>query len=158
MGSTIVALVVKGQRYAVLWVGDSRAYLLRDGELKQLSRDHTQVQEMVDRGIMRARGRGRPSDGPHPVARGRRARARSRSTGSTARSLPGDVFLLCSDGLHGYVDEAEIKRLMGRGSPERALDELIALTLDNGAPDNVTGIAIWASDPTLLSFAEPVKS
>lgn len=67
---------------------------------------------------------------------------------------PGDVFLLCSDGLHGYVDEGEIKRLLGRGSPERALDALVALTLEAGAPDNVTGIAVWASDPTLLSLGQ----
>jgi serine/threonine-protein phosphatase Stp1 len=67
--------------------------------------------------------------------------------------LPGDVFLLSSDGLHGYVEESEIRRLLGRGSPQRALDELIELTLAAGAPDNVTGIAVWASDPTLLSFA-----
>ena len=51
---------------------------------------------------------------------------RSRSTGPTGEVEPGDVFLLCSDGLHSYVDEAEIGRLLGRGSPERALDALIA--------------------------------
>ena len=139
MGTTVVALLVREQRYAVLWVGDSRAYLLRDGKLVQLSRDHTQVQEMVDRGIMRARGRGRPSDGPYPVARGRRARGGRRSTGRPARSSPATSSCSASDGLHGYVDEAEIRRLLGRGSPERALDALIALTLENGAPDNVTG-------------------
>jgi len=71
---------------------------------------------------------------------------------------PGDVFLVCSDGLHGYVDEADITRLIGRGSPERASEELVELTLANGAPDNVTVIAIWASEPTLLSLPDPVKT
>ncbi len=157
MGSTIVALIVKDQRFSVLWVGDSRAYLLRDGELTQLSRDHTQVQEMVDRGIMSAADAiGHPMG--HILSRAVGVRAEIEVDRVDGDVLPGDVFLLCSDGLHGYVDEAEIKRLLGRGSPERALDRLIALTLDNGAPDNVTGIAVWASDPTLLSFAEPVKS
>ena len=157
MGSTIVALIVKEQRFSVLWVGDSRAYLLRDGELTLLSRDHTQVQEMVDRGIMPAADAiGHPMG--HILSRAVGVRAEIEVDRIDGDVLPGDVFLLSSDGLHGYVDEAEIKRLMGRGSPERALDRLIALTLDNGAPDNVTGIAVWASDPTLLSFAEPVKS
>jgi len=55
---------------------------------------------------------------------------------------PGDAFLLCSDGLHSCVPEAEIGQLLGRGSPERALDALLAATLGNGAPDNVTAIAI----------------
>jgi serine/threonine protein phosphatase PrpC len=152
MGSTIVALVVKGERYAILWVGDSRAYLLRDGKLVQLSRDHSQVQEMVDRGMMAPeQAIGHPMG--HILSRAVGVRdgvAIDRVEGDV---LPGDVFLLSSDGLHGYVEEAEIRRLLGRGSPQRALDELIELTLAAGAPDNVTGIAVWASDPTLLSFA-----
>jgi len=157
MGSTVVALVVRNQRYAVLWVGDSRAYLLRGNKLSQLSRDHTQVQEMVERGIMR------PEDvAGHPMGHILSRAVGVRDAVEVDRAIgaiePGDVFLLCSDGLHGYVEEAEIQRRLGRGSPERALDDLIALTLDNGAPDNVTGIAIWASDPTLLSLAEPEPS
>ena len=157
MGSTIVALVVREATYAVLWVGDSRAYLLRDNALIQLSRDHTQVQEMVDRGVMKPEDvAGHPMG--HILSRAVGVRREIEIERVYGEVQPGDVFLLCSDGLHGYVDEAEIQRRMGRGSPERALDELIALTLDNGAPDNVTGIAIWASEPTLLSFAESVQS
>ena len=78
-----------------------------------------------------------------------------RATGEVA---PGDVFLLCSDGLHGYVEEADISRLLARGSPDQATEELVELTLANGAPDNVTVIAIWASEPTLLSLPDSVKS
>lgn len=156
MGSTIVALIVRDQSYLVLWVGDSRAYLLRDGEFTRLSRDHTQVQEMVDRGLIK----------PEDAARHPMAHILSRAVGvGDALALDrvegevrsGDVFLLCSDGLHSYVDEAEIKRLLGRGSPERALDALVARTLEAGAPDNVTGIAVCAGEPTLLSLGQPVK-
>ena len=153
MGSTIVGLLVHDQRYAVVWVGDSRAYLLRDGELKQLSRDHTQVQEMVDRGIMK------PEDAinhpmGHILSRAVGVRDEVQVDQITGEVFPGDVFLLCSDGLHGYVDESEIARLLARGSPERASEELVELTLQNGAPDNVTVIAVWASDPTLLSLPD----
>ena len=153
MGSTIVTLLVHDRLYAVLWVGDSRAYLLRDGELVQLSRDHSQVQEMVDRGIMR------PEDAVgHPMGH-----ILSRAVGVTeevqvdqvsGEIVPGDVFLLCSDGLHGYVEEKDIARLLARGTPERASEALVDLTLANGAPDNVTVVAVWASEPTMLSFSD----
>jgi serine/threonine protein phosphatase Stp1 len=157
MGTTVVALLVRGQHYAILWVGDSRAYVLRGGKLVQLSRDHTQVQEMVDRGIMR------PEDAPghpmgHILSRAVGVREEVQIDRKIGEIEPGDAFLICSDGLHSYVGEAEIRQLMGRGSPERALDALIAATLENGAPDNVTAVAVWTSEPTLISFEEPVKS
>jgi len=153
MGSTIVALLVHDEHYAIVWVGDSRAYLLRDGELVQLSRDHTQVQEMVDRGIMRAEDAVNHPMG-HILSRAVGVRDEVQVDQVTGEVFPGDVFLLCSDGLHGYVDEKEIARLLARGSPERASEELVELTLQNGAPDNVTVIAVWASDPTLLSLPD----
>ena len=153
MGSTIVALHVQDRRYAVLWVGDSRAYLLRGGEFIQLSRDHSQVQEMVDRGIMRPEDAvGHPTS--HILSRAVGATEEVQVDQVTGEVVPGDVFLLCSDGLHGYVDESDIARLLGRGSPERASEELVELTLRNGAPDNVTVVAVWASEPTLLSLPD----
>ncbi len=157
MGTTLVALIVKGTRYRILWVGDSRAYRLRDGAFEQLSRDHTQVQEMVDRGLMAADQLvGHPMS--HILSRAVGARETFEIDHVDGEVAPGDVFLLCSDGLHGYVEKDVIRRVIGRGSPERALEELIALTLEAGAPDNVTGIAVWASDPTLLSFTQPGQS
>ncbi|HST35714.1 MAG TPA: PP2C family serine/threonine-protein phosphatase [Allosphingosinicella sp.] len=157
MGTTVVALIVRGQRYAILWVGDSRAYALRRGKLLQLSRDHTQVQEMVDRGIMRPEdARGHPMG--HILSRAVGVREDVQIDRATGEIEPGDIFMICSDGLHSYVEEAEIGQLLGRGSPERALDALIAATLENGAPDNVTAIAVWTSEPTLISFEEPVQA
>jgi serine/threonine protein phosphatase Stp1 len=157
MGSTVVALLVQKERYACLWVGDSRAYVLRDGDLVQLSRDHTQVQEMVDRGMMSAEDAiGHPMG--HILSRAVGVRDDVQVDTVTGEVRPGDVFLLCSDGLHGYVEEREIARLLARGSPERASEELVEVTLANGAPDNVTVIAVWASDPTLLSLPDSVAS
>ncbi|HEX8641391.1 MAG TPA: protein phosphatase 2C domain-containing protein [Allosphingosinicella sp.] len=150
MGTTAVVLLVNGQRYAVLWVGDSRAYVLRDGAFIQLSRDHTQVQEMVERGIMSPEDAdGHPMG--HILSRAVGVQDEVRVDRVTGEVMPGDVFLLCSDGLHGYVDQSQILRVL-RGSPERAPDDLVELTLANGAPDNVTVIAVWASEPTLLSI------
>jgi len=157
MGTTVVALVIRGQNYLVQWVGDSRAYLLRDGEFTQLSRDHTQVQEMVDRGLMEAsQVAGHPMG--HILSRAVGVRGEIEVARAEGEVRPGDVFLLCSDGLHSYVPVGEIRRMLGRGSPERTLEDLVEATLAAGAPDNVTVIAVWASDPTLLSFSEPVQA
>lgn len=154
MGTTVVTLLVRGERYLVQWVGDSRAYLLRDGEFVQLSRDHSQVQEMVDRGLMEPQQAiGHPMS--HILSRAVGVRGEIEVDRTDGEIRPGDIFLLCSDGLHGYVAKDEIRRMLGRGAPDRALDELVAATLDAGAPDNVTVIAVWASEPTLLSLNEP---
>jgi len=153
MGSTVVALIVRGARHAILWVGDSRAYLLRGGALTQISRDHSQVQEMVARGLMTPeQAIGHPMG--HILSRAVGVQAEVEVDSLVGEVQPGDIFLLCSDGLHGVVGDAEIAAHLGREAPDRALEKLVALTLDRGAPDNVTAIAVWASEPTLLSFAD----
>ncbi len=153
MGSTLVMLVIEGTRYAVLWTGDSRAYLMRGGKLEPLSRDHTQVQEMVERGLMTAeQAQGHPMG--HVLSRAVGVQKEVEIDRVEGEIHPGDIFLLCSDGLHGVVGDEAIGARFAREAPGQALDELIDLTLEKGAPDNVTGIAIWISEPTLLSFAE----
>ena len=153
MGSTIVALLVRDRRHKVLWVGDSRAYLLRGAALIRLSRDHSQVQEMVDRGLLSAEEAvGHPMS--HILSRAVGVGEAIGIDRAEGEVLAGDVFLLSSDGLHGYVDEKEIARLLGRGPPESVSHELVELTLANGAPDNVTVAVIQASEPTLLSLPE----
>ena len=153
MGSTLVMLVIEGTRYAVLWAGDSRAYLMRGGKLERLSRDHTQVQEMVARGMMTAeQAQGHPMG--HVLSRAVGVQKEVAIDRAEGEIQPGDIFLLCSDGLHGVVGDEAIGAHFAREAPDQALDELIDLTLEKGAPDNVTGIAIWISEPTLLSFAE----
>ncbi len=155
MGSTVVALLVRDRRFAVLWVGDSRAYLLRAGRLHQLTRDHTQVQELVDRGLLtpdeaRTHSRG------HVLSRAVGVSERLQVDAVTDEVEPGDVFLLCSDGLTGPVADAEIAALLGDGLGRQAtVDRLVALTLERGAPDNVTAVLVSAQEATLLSFAAP---
>ena len=155
MGSTIVALLVQGRRFGVFWVGDSRCYLLRQGTLHQLSRDHSQVQEMVDRGMLRPEdAEGHPMG--HVLARAVGVRPILHVDAIEDVVEPGDIFLLCSDGLHGYVGEEEIRRLLSRASPEETSRGLVALTLERGAPDNVTVITVMFTEPTLLSIKQPV--
>ncbi|MGY4398459.1 serine/threonine protein phosphatase PrpC [Sphingomonas sp. UYAg733] len=155
MGSTVAALFIRDRRFGVLWVGDSRIYLFRDARLHQLTRDHTQVQEMVDRGLLQ----------PHEAASHPRGHVLARAVGVQGvlevdvvvdAVEPGDVFLLCSDGLTGQVPDVELAELLAQGSDRQAtLDRLIALTLDRGAPDNVTALVVGVQEATLLSFALP---
>lgn len=148
MGTTVVALVLRDDHFGVLWTGDSRAYVLRDDRLIRLTHDHTMVEDMVARGLLA------PEEAPdHPMSH-----VLSRAVGVQEtvtvdaivdRALPRDLFLLCSDGLHGTVAEAEIADILRLRGPGAA-DALIAATLERGGPDNVTVVLVAVSEPTLL--------
>lgn len=153
MGTTVAALLVRDGQFGVVWVGDSRAYLLRGGVLYQLTRDHTQVQELVDRGLLE----------PHEAAAHPRAHVLARAVGVTPTlevdvvvdaAEAGDVFLVCSDGLTGQVSDPELTAMLAAADGKAAIrDRLIALTLERGAPDNVTVIVVGTGEPTLLSLS-----
>ena len=152
MGSTVVAVVMRERCFGVLWAGDSRAYLLRDGTLHRLTRDHSQVQEMVDQGLLS------PEDArDHPMinalARAVGVRPELELDGVIDDMQAGDIFLLCSDGLHGVVEEEEIARLLTPAVARADPELLIALCLERGAPDNVTVVTIAANEPTALRLA-----
>ena len=156
MGSTAAALYLCGDRFACVWAGDSRIYLLRGGDLHRMTRDHTQVQELVDRGLLT------PAEAVnHPMSH-----VLSRAVGVqevldldavSDLARPGDVFLLCSDGLTGVVSEAEIAERLSRFSGEAACGRLLDLVLSRGAPDNVTMIAVACEEATALSFSAPAR-
>jgi serine/threonine protein phosphatase PrpC len=139
MGTTVTALLLAGERVAALNVGDSRCYLIRDGELTQLTRDDTYVQALVDQGVLT------PDDARrHP----QRALVTQAVQGGpfrpAGRMIPvreGDRFLLCSDGLTDYVTDDVIAETL-RACPDRktCAAELVHRTLEAGAPDNVTVI------------------
>ena len=147
MGSTVVAMLVRDDRFAILWVGDSRAYLLRDGALVQLTKDHSQVQALVDRGVIdEAAAAGHPMS--HVLARAVGVQPEVEVDAIADVALPGDIFLLCSDGLSGPVSDAQIAQELAGGDVVAATDRLIALTLEAGAPDNVTVVVLRAQEPT----------
>ena len=136
MGSTVVILVVEDDSFAVLWAGDSRAYLLRDNALIALTRDHTQVEDMVQRGLMTLEEAARHPM-KHVLSRAVGVNATVELDGIRDTFQPGDVLLLCSDGLSSVVPEQDIAAILGAKRLE-ACDDLIAASLDRGAPDNVT--------------------
>ncbi|MEV7418509.1 PP2C family serine/threonine-protein phosphatase [Streptomyces sp. NPDC089919] len=140
MGTTLTALLWTGQRLGLVHVGDSRAYLLRDGVLTQITQDHTWVQRLVDEGriteeeatthpqrslLMRALGSGEHVE---PDLSIREVRA-------------GDRYLICSDGLSGVVSHQTLEEtLAGYQGPHETVQELIQLALRGGGPDNITCI------------------
>jgi PPM family protein phosphatase len=139
MGTTITALLLSGEQLALLHVGDSRAYLLRGGELRQLTKDDTFVQSLVDQGLL-----------THEEARNHPQRSlitravQGQHVAPTTRMLPvqaGDRYLLCSDGLSDVVtDEAIGQTLQSYADLQQCAEQLIKLALQAGAPDNVTAV------------------
>ena len=147
MGSTAVALLVRGARFAAVWAGDSRLYLRRDGALTQVTTDHTQVQQLVDAGYLTKR---EAADHPmsHVLARAVGTHAELETETVVGEVRAGDLFLLCSDGLPRVLEDEEIARELESGNPVAMVERLIAIALERGAPDNVTVMTIGCVDPT----------
>lgn len=142
MGTTTSVLLVSGLRYLIGQVGDSRVYLLRDGALVQLTKDHSYVQEQVDLGNLT------PEQARyHPYSN-----VITRCVGASPEVEPdvyvgevklGDVFLVASDGLTGMVDDRRLQQLlMARTIPERKVSAMIAEANGRGGLDNITAIVV----------------
>ena len=142
MGTTASVLIVSGGRYMIGQVGDSRVYLLRDGALQQLTKDHSYVQEQVDAGFLT------PEQARyHPYSN-----VITRCVGASPDVQPdiyegevrlGDLFLVASDGLTGMVDDRRLQMLlMSRAEPERKVHSLIAEANGRGGLDNITAIVV----------------
>jgi serine/threonine-protein phosphatase Stp1 len=136
--TTVVVLMARGEHFACLWAGDSRAYMLRDHELCQITHDHSLVQEMVEAGELA------PEDAEHHP----QANIITRAIGApdaleldkvSGRISAGDVLLLCTDGLFKALPEREIAQVLASGGgPEMLIDE----ALRQGARDNVTALVV----------------
>ncbi len=153
MGTTAVLLHFDGPTVMCLWVGDSRAYRFRRGGLTQLSRDHSVVQELVDRGSLAA-DEAETHPMAHVLSRAIGGEPECRPEGITDTALPGDHYLLCSDGLTKVVAEEAIGRLLRLPSVNAAADRMIAETLEQGAPDNVTVVLISVEEATEVSTGQ----
>jgi protein phosphatase len=136
MGTTVTAVLSSGDMLGVLHVGDSRAYLLRDGVLSQVTHDHTLVQDLVDQ------GRITPEQANTHPQRSLLMRALDgrevEPDLSVRQAVPGDRYLLCTDGLSGVVSEETILETLLLPTPQDAVDQLVDLALKGGGPDNIT--------------------
>lgn len=141
VGSTVVALLAEGSRVACVWAGDSRCYLLRGRQLFQLSRDHSLLQQLVEeRGMSPCEAARQP--GAHALTRAIGAAEELQLDILELESLPGDVFLLCSDGLYQDLDHDLLTAALLRPSPQLALQRLFELALLGPARDNLSGVVI----------------
>jgi PPM family protein phosphatase len=139
-GTTVVAFLVDGTRIGVLHLGDSRAYLLRDGELHRLTHDHTLVQSLVDAG--------RISEAEAATHPRRSWLVKTLQDGSipepdlfNLEGRPGDRYLICSDGVTAVLEDPQIHEILaGVADPAAAVGELIARANARGGPDNITCI------------------
>jgi serine/threonine protein phosphatase PrpC len=145
MGTTLSALLIRGGLALTAQVGDSRVYLVRDGRAAQITEDHTLIAWQLKKGLIT----------PEEARMSRQKNVITRAVGSrdyvqvdtNAVSIqPGDGFLLCTDGLHGYVDDREVAMLM-QLAPADATEQLIDLANQRGGRDNITSIAVSLASP-----------
>lgn len=155
MGTTVTGVYWLGDRVALVHVGDSRGYLLREGVLSQITHDHTYVQTLVDSGrITEAEAAHHPRrnllmralDGMNPVA----------ADLAYVEAHLGDRFLLCTDGLSGVLTADEIRVLLADHDPTGSVTRLVDLALERGAPDNVTVVVADVVDTDDASEVPPV--
>ncbi len=137
MGTTIVASVLHNDDLYLAYVGDSRAYLLRNGQLRQLSKDHTLVQEQLRAGLLTKKEAAR-----HPyrnvLSRNLGGQANVEADLAQYKLQQGDTLLLCSDGLSGEVSDNEIATVLGQYEPEQAAYKLVDLANQHGGSDNIS--------------------
>lgn len=145
MGSTVVALALRDDAYEVAWVGDSRAYLF-DGELKQLTRDHSPIGEMLALGALTPdQAKNHPDRHMLSQSLGV-SEAISLAPGHiSGRLQPGQQIMLCSDGLTDELnDQAIAARLQGKPSPRSQVEALLRAALEAGGHDNITVVVVGA--------------
>ncbi|WP_432534981.1 Stp1/IreP family PP2C-type Ser/Thr phosphatase [Kineococcus arenarius] len=138
MGTTVTAVLRAGSRLVLAHIGDSRGYLLRDGRLTQLTRDHSYVQSLIDEGRISAEEAER-----HPqrsvIMRVLTGRDEDTADVSVREARPGDRYLLCSDGLSGVVSAETLEQTLAAGeAPDATCERLVELALRGGGPDNVS--------------------
>lgn len=150
LGTTFCGFMTVGEKLALAHIGDSRLYLLRNEKMRQITTDHTFVQRLVDSGrITEEEAKTHPRRSVLMRVLGDVDSSPEIDT-EVLTTEPGDVWLLCSDGLCGYVEESDIEKILRRRNTlQGAVNELIDRALFFGAPDNVTVVLVEAHDDPL---------
>ncbi len=152
MGTTAVALLIRNNECFIAHVGDSRIYLYSDGKLYRLTKDHSYVQTLVDANIIADEdAENHPNKNQILQALGIAPVIKSTVCSSPILPKKGDVFLLCSDGLNGMVNDREMERLMNQNPSEEWSQVLINAALEAGGKDNVTALLIEITESTNTS-------
>jgi PPM family protein phosphatase len=146
MGSTAVCVSLWKNRWVIAHIGDSRAYLVHEGKMIQLTKDHSFVQDLLDKGLITPE-----QVHTHPyrnlITRHVGMQGTAKADFADLEAAAGDLCLLCSDGLSGVLSDKEILTILTDGITfEKKCDSLIKKTLEYGAPDNVTVVVVEASE------------
>lgn len=144
IGSTVVGLAIADGEYRCFWAGDSRAYRIRDGQIMQLSRDHSLVQSLVDAGML-APDEAESHPNANVVTRAVGAAEELKVDVVSGDARLGDRFILASDGLTRLVSDAELLSELDSNAAEEAADRLVETVLSRGAPDNISMIIVKLS-------------
>jgi PPM family protein phosphatase len=152
MGTTLTATLFSGSKIGMVHIGDSRAYLLRDGEFAQITKDDTYVQMLVDEGRITLE---EASSHPQRSLLTRALDGRDIDPEYSVRQvLPGDRYLICSDGLSGVVSAETIgQSLREYTDPQQCVERLVQLALRGGGPDNITVVIADATNQDILEAA-----
>jgi len=157
MGTTIVAAVVRDNQFTVAHVGDSRAYLIREDQILQLTEDHSWVSEQIAAGLLTSE-----EAASHPYRHHiTRALGNKETVAVDARQRSlqaGDIVVLCSDGLTNVVGEDRIRQVVSLYEPQEACDELVQEANTRGGPDNISLIMVHISEVTPVEEEEPSPS
>jgi serine/threonine protein phosphatase PrpC len=141
IGSTVVAMLAYGKYCVYIWAGDSRLYRLRNGQLRQMSTDHSQVEMYVEKGLI---SREEALVHPHGnmITRAVGASDELYLDMDIQELAHKDRYLLCSDGLTKHVTDMEIQDILNEGTNQESCKTLVNLTLERGAVDNITAVVI----------------
>jgi protein phosphatase len=145
MSTTISTLLVAGPRAYIAQVGDSRVYMMREGEVSQLTEDHTLINYKLKHGLI-TEEEARKAPGKNVITRAVGHRDYVEVDTTRVQVVPGDRFLLCSDGLHGYLQEKEIAPLLALEPLSDSARQFIALANARGGRDNITAVIVAVGD------------
>ena len=145
MGTTLTTLLLKHKQAVLANIGDSRAYLLRDGTFKQLTTDHSLVAEYVASGLMSSK-ESKTSEYRHVITRALGIAETAEADYTEHPLQQDDRLLLCTDGLTEMVADAEISKILAGSSPREAVQKLIAAANKAGGVDNVTAVVVWITE------------
>jgi len=141
IGSTVVALMFSEGHFCCLWAGDSRLYRYRGDTFEQLTRDHSLMDELIAAGVLPSGTTRHPAEGV--ITRSVGGDNELRLDNITGELRPGDIFILCSDGLYKELDDQEIAEIIKQGDPQASCDRLMDQALTRGARDNVTVMMVF---------------
>lgn len=144
-GSTVVGMLARNRHCIYMWVGDSRAYLLRKGTFTQMTTDHSQVQMYVDAGVL-TREEAKHHRSANILTRALGVSDDLQVEAGKLEMQAGDRFLLCSDGLYKYLTDEEMAELVAAAPPELAVQNLLQAVLLQKGNDNITAIIIEVSE------------